>query len=214
VKRLVVIVAHAAAVAVGSACAGAGSGGKQPSETREAQTVSLYNDADAEAPPIELGDLHFVGMDDGPVPDFRVRTVDGSTLDSTEWVGRRSFAVVFFATWCGVCGLKLDALKDALRVVGDVPVIGVAVDTAETWPRVQQYMRKHELRAQLVRATSHPKFAIEYNPFSTVPLVVVVGRNGGLVDFQLGYTTRDRERLVASLQLAERIGPLARPRQR
>ena len=44
-----------------------------------------------------------------------------------------------------------------------------------------------------------------------VPLVVVVGKNGGLVDYQMGFAPDDRERLIAAVQLARRIGPLADP---
>lgn len=199
-----------------SACAGSSGGsGEAPAATpatRRDAPIDLYAEVTRRpAQSIDPSDLRFVGMDDGPVPDFWLRTSDGTTFDSGVLVGERAFAFVFFATWCQVCSLKLVALREALRVVGDVTVIAVAVDDADTWPRVPGYLRQHGLRLPVVRAEEHPRFAIEYNPFSTVPLVVVVGRNGGLVDFQLGYTSEDRERLIAAVNLAKTIGPLAQP---
>jgi hypothetical protein len=61
-----------------------------------------------------------------------------------------------------------------------------------------------------VLASDYPLFTFSYNPFNTVPLLVIVGRNGGLVDYQLGYELEHEKRLVASLRLAHVIGPLAK----
>ena len=203
----------AALITLGTACSGNQPATKAPSaKAVSKQPLSLYNEAPAPLEIIDLNELHFVGMDDGPVPDFKLRAVSGQVFDSAELVGRRAFMIVFFATWCDVCDLKMDALHQALQVVRDVTVIGIAVDGEDTWQRVGSFMREHRLALPLVRASTHPKFAMEYNPFDTVPLVVIVGRNGGLVDFQLGYTSADRERLIASVHLAQNIGPLAPPR--
>jgi peroxiredoxin len=119
--------------------------------------------------------------------------------------------IVFFATWCQMCEQKMPELRGALDALGPVTVIGVSVDDPDTWSRVPAFMQTHGLRFPLVRASQYPRFALSYNPFSMVPLVVVVGRNGGLVDFQMGYAPNDRERLIAAVQLARNIGPLADP---
>jgi hypothetical protein len=39
-------------------------------------------------------------------------------------------------------------------------------------------------------------------------LVVVVGKNGGLVDYQMGYESDAESRLISAVKLARRIGPL------
>jgi peroxiredoxin len=169
--------------------------------------ATLYNEP-AEVVKVNLAELRFVGMDEGPVPDFRLRTVDGKMFDSAALVGHKAFVVVFFATWCPVCELKLPLLRAALDAVGPLTVIGIAVDEPETFPKVEAYVKRFGLRFPIVRASEHPVFNMSYNPFSTVPLVVVVGQNGGLVDYQMGYTPTDRERLIAALKLARVIGPL------
>jgi thiol-disulfide isomerase/thioredoxin len=156
-----------------------------------------------------LEDVRFVGMDDGPVPDFRLRAIDGRWLDSHQLVGERPFVVVFFATWCAVCDLKMPLLRQALAATGPVDVIGVSVDDARTLGKVAPYLKHHGLtNVPIVPARSFPTFAVSYNPFSTVPLVVVVGQNGGLVDYQVGYSPDDEQRLEAAVRLAKRIGPL------
>jgi hypothetical protein len=150
-------------------------------------------------------------MDDGPVPPFHLRTTSRQVVDSTALVGARPFVIVFFATWCASCGQKLDVLRQALSHFSDYTVIGVSVDDESTWPNVPAYVRGHGFSFPVVSGLEHPSFTISYNPFSTVPLIVVVGRNGGLVDYQLGDEPNDDRRLIASLELARTIGPLAKP---
>ena len=156
----------------------------------------------------DLGTLRFVGMGDGPVPDFRVTAVGGEVFDSQALVGTRAFVVVFFATWCGVCELKMPALHEALARLGNLIVIGVSLDGPQTWGAVTSFLQRYELAFPVVRAAANPRFAVSYNPFSGVPAVVVVGRNGGLVDVQMGYSPDDGQKLVDSVELARRIGPL------
>lgn len=158
-----------------------------------------------------LKNLRFVGMDDGPVPDFQLRA-GGTEYRSDELVGQRAFVVVFFATWCEACGYKLESMQRALTRTGPVSIIPVSVDGPETWPEVGRYLEQYGISAPAVRATDYPFFAFSYNPFETVPLLVIVGRNGGLADYQLGFDSEQESRLQDSLRLAKTIGPLANPR--
>jgi hypothetical protein len=41
-----------------------------------------------------------------------------------------------------------------------------------------------------------------------VPLVVVVGQNGGLVDYQMGFADTHQKRLSDAIRTARSIGPL------
>lgn len=157
-----------------------------------------------------LKNLRFVGMDDGPVPDFDL-SAGGAAYRSQQMVGQQPFVVVFFATWCEACGLKLQSMQRAMRATGPMSVIPVSVDGPETWHDVGHYLEQYGIFEPAVRATDYPFFAYSYNPFETVPLVVIVGRNGGLADLQLGYDSAQESRLSASLRLAKTIGPLAPP---
>jgi hypothetical protein len=165
-------------------------------------------------PPLpDTSELRPVGMDDGPVPGFRVRATDGSVLDSSKLVGSEPFIVFFFATWCSMCTQKMPHVRRALEATGPVKVIGVSLDEETTWPQASGYLREHGVgNVPLVRGVDYPRFALSYNPFSMIPLVVVVGKNGGLVDFQMGFAENDQSRLVAAVELARTIGPLAPPR--
>lgn len=138
------------------------------------------------------------------VPMFRVQTVEGDVLDSRELVGTRPFMLVYFATWCQVCQLKLPMIRVALeRFAPELAVYGVVMDDADTWHRVPEYLERYELEFELVRAEHFPRFAAAYSPSGLVPAVTIVGKQGYLVDYQHGYSRQHLPRLRQAFAMAE-----------
>jgi len=170
--------------------------------------ATLYNEPTAPREPLDLDGLRFVGMDNGPVPEFSVESHDGRQLRSADLVGHEPFVVVFFATWCQVCDMKLPVLKGVFDELGPITTIMVSVDDAETWPHVPGYLKEHDVKFPVVSALAYPRFSASYNPFQAVPLVVVVGQNGGLVDYQMGFADTHQKRLSDAIRVARSIGPL------
>ncbi|MCC6902065.1 MAG: TlpA family protein disulfide reductase [Polyangiaceae bacterium] len=145
------------------------------------------------------------------VPDFRVASTDRRWFESRSWVGKEPFVVVFFATWCRVCELKLPLVSQALAHHPNLPVLLVSLDDADTWDGVPRFLRRFGLAHPVVRGTSFPRFSLAYDPLETVPAVAVVGRNGHLVDYQVGYSASHGPRLAAAVELAVRMPPDAPP---
>jgi hypothetical protein len=208
----------------GSAAAVIACGGSQQAPQKSApQQAALVEQqakeleqqvAELEQLQADLADLRFVGMDNGEVPDFIVTSTDGERFDSKDLVGETAFAVFFFATWCRMCEFEVAALRRALDVLGPLKVLYVSMDGPESWSEVDGYLAERGLSGPVVRASDHFRFRLSYNPFNTVPLVVVVGKNGGLVDYQLGYEIDAEQRFVSAVKLARRIGPLVGSSQR
>jgi hypothetical protein len=153
-------------------------------------------------------DLQIVGMDDSEVPDFDLMAPSGAQYSSKQLVGQQPFVTVFFATWCDYCQVELEAMQRAMTKTGRLPIIPVSVDGPDTWDKVPGYLASLGIHDSAVRASDYPRFAASYDPFDTVPLLVIVGRNGGLVDCLVGYDPAHAERLVSSLQLAKTVAPL------
>jgi thiol-disulfide isomerase/thioredoxin len=158
-----------------------------------------------------LDSLRIVGMDEGPVPDFELLAAGGGHYSSRELVGQHAFVVLFFATWCDYCDVELKSVQHALKETGPIRVIPVSADGPETWAKVPGYLARFGIRDHAVRAHEYPRFSLSYDPFDTVPLLVIVGRNGGLVDCLVGYDPAHAKRLLSSLRLAKTIGPLSKP---
>ena len=147
---------------------------------------------------------------DERVPAFRVVTTDGAVVDSEELVGHRPIVLVFLTTCCGVCEKKLPLVRDVLEAARreDVTVLGVSIDDTETWPEVPAYLARHRLTFPVVRGREHVSFARAYDPRAGIPFIVVVGRDGYVVEAQMGFRPDDGERLAAAIELARR--PAAR----
>lgn len=138
-----------------------------------------------------------------PVPPFRLIATDGTELDSERLVGKRPFVVVFFTTWCGVCEIKLPLVREvAEQHAREVAFIAVSIDGPETWREVAPAMRRHALDFPVVRGEWFPRFALAYDPLQTVPVVAVVGKDGFLVDYQVGWASNHRQRLHAAIAVA------------
>jgi hypothetical protein len=127
-------------------------------------------------------------------------------------IGQKPFMTVFFATWCDYCQVELKAMQRAIAQAGapEMQLIPVSVDGPETWNRVPEYLASFGIHDAAVRANDYPRFARAYDPFDTVPLLVIVGRNGALVDCLVGYDPTHAERMVSSLKLARSAAPPSR----
>lgn len=181
----------------------------QVAESAKRLELLLGRTRDASRDAEAVKSLRIVGMDEGPVPDFELLAPGGGQYSSKTLVGQQPFVTVFFATWCDYCGVQLKALERALAQVGPMLVIPVSADGSETWSQVPGYLASYGIRQPAVRAREYPLFSVSYDPFDTVPVLVIVGRNGALVDYHLGYDPAHAERLVASLRLAKTVAPIA-----
>jgi thiol-disulfide isomerase/thioredoxin len=146
------------------------------------------------------------------VPAFDVTTVDCRSFKSGELVGKRPFVLVFFSSWCRVCERKMPAVKAAAAALGNqIDFIGVALDEDETWENVPPFLERHGIAFPIVRGAAYRSFSLGYDPMGSIPVVVVVGRDGLVVDLQVGYSPFDYNRLVGAAALAEKARPNATP---
>ena len=155
------------------------------------------------APQRELGERPESIAEERPAPAFRVSTADCTVLDSRELIGKQAFVVAFFATWCGVCKYKLPLLERALEQhAGQLPLILVSLDDDQTWPEVPEYLALRGIAGSPVRGHDFMPFSVGYNPFGAVPLTVIVGRSGRVLDVQLGLRRTDFGRLMQAMDTA------------
>lgn len=140
-----------------------------------------------------------------PAPKFDVVASDGTRFDSEELLGKKPFVLVFFATWCRVCEMKVPEAAAVLREAAPMTVIGVSLDEPEDADQVPGFLARHRFSFPTVSGTAHPRFALAYDPLQTVPVVAVIGPNGYLIDYQIGYSVTHRSRLAAALEIARRM---------
>jgi thiol-disulfide isomerase/thioredoxin len=180
--------------------------GDDPSRTN-AGPASAACDTPPPNQPVDLAAIEVIHPH-RRVPTFSVTSVDCRPLRSEELVGRRPLVLVFFSSWCGVCDMKMPLVREAARRAGGtVEFVGVALDDDDTWDAVPSFVGRHHLAFPLVRGMRFPAFTLGYNPFGGVPVVVVVGIDGRLVDLQVGYSPADLGRLLVATEIAGRPDP-------
>lgn len=140
-----------------------------------------------------------------PVPAFRVHTVAGDVFDSEEFIGKRAFMLVYFATWCEVCRMKLPMIRFVLdRYATDLEVFGVVMDDQSTWHDVPTYLERYDIDYELIRAEQFPRFAAAFSPSGLVPAVTVVDKNGHVLEYQHGYARSHFQSLIHAVTVAEK----------
>ncbi len=138
------------------------------------------------------------------VPDFRLATQSCEIFDSHELIGKKPFVVVFFASWCEVCEQKIPVVRQALSErAEDLTTLLVSLDEADGWSGTEDFLVRHGLVPQsAVAGREFLGFSFGYNPFRSVPVVVVVGRSGRIVDVQIGSRHGDDYRLGQAFDMA------------
>jgi len=216
-KQLGSRLAYAATLAlVGSGCMPAAPASGAASATLPAEARGTERDAPAlrrlaasraECPvPVERavrGNPPRIAPDER-VPDFLLASERCEIFDSRALVGKQPFVVVFFASWCSVCEHKMPAIRAALEERGEeLTSLFVSLDEDEGWAGTEQFLARHGLvPTSAVVGRDFLSFSLGYNPFRSVPVVVVVGRSGRVVDVQVGVHDGDDERLDEALDVA------------
>jgi hypothetical protein len=139
---------------------------------------------------------------DERVPDFRISSEACTIFDSHDLVGKVPFVVVFFASWCSVCEHRVPKLRDALAErAGQVTALWISLDDAALgMSETEAFLDRHRIaRKAAVAGRDFLGFSLGYNPFRSVPVVVVVGRNGRVVAVQIGVREGDDALLEQAL---------------
>jgi thiol-disulfide isomerase/thioredoxin len=145
---------------------------------------------------------------DKRVPEFRVATTECEVLDSERIMGGKPLVLVFFSSWCGVCDKKMPIIRAAIDVIGDeATFIAVALDDDDTWAEVGPFLDRHRVSMPLIRGDRFRRFSLGYNPFRSIPVVVVVGRDSVIVDLQVGMSPFDYNRLLGAVEIGKRRNP-------
>ena len=136
-------------------------------------------------------------------PDFELTTVDGRSERLSEHLGKEVVLLDFWATFCEPClaGMPhLDALYRKHRAEGFV-VLGIAIDGPDSVAQVKIAVTKLGISFPILLDQETRVVAL-YNPKTSAPYSVLIGRDGHILKKQEGYTTGNADAVERDIAAA------------
>lgn len=138
-------------------------------------------------------------------PDFELRALNGDSYRLSEQLGEHVVLLDFWATYCEPCLRSmptLDALYAKYKAQGFL-VLGVSIDAADSLPEVRAHVQKLGVTFPILLDQETRVVAL-YNPKTSAPYSVLIGRDGRILTKKEGYASDSHEILEREIQQALR----------
>lgn len=131
-------------------------------------------------------------------PDYVGATWDDKPVQLSQYAGK-AVVMSFWATWCGYCMKELPILANIQKAAkGKVQVIAVNTEDRDVFDEVRRPIAKMELAAAYdPEGKAQKAFGV-----SGIPHMVVVGRDGKIVQVFRGYDASTLPAIVAAINQA------------
>jgi peroxiredoxin len=131
-------------------------------------------------------------------PDFTARDVAGKTFRLSDYIGKKVVLLDFWSTFCEPCKAEFPHLRALYQEHKDkgLLVVGVAMDGPESVADVPAFVKRYAVDFPVVLdEDSH--IASLYDPKKSMPLSVLIARNGRITVVREGYNPGD-EKIVGA----------------
>ena len=137
-------------------------------------------------------------MEGQPAQDFTLKTLEGAKPVKLSSLRGKVVLLDFWATWCGPCRRWLPIVEKAHRDYASKGLVVYAVNERESGSKVREYLTKQKLDVPVLMDLSGTVGTM-YRA-SSIPLSVIIGRDGNIFRVLLGL--HDEEDLREVLQEA------------
>ncbi len=136
-------------------------------------------------------------------PDFELSTLDGSSVRLSDHLGKEVILMDFWATFCDPCMAAmphLDALYKKHKAEGFL-VLGISIDGPDSAAQVKSTVAKLGVSFPILLDQETRVVAL-YNPKTSAPFSVLIGRDGSIITKKEGYTTGDSTAVDKDIEAA------------
>lgn len=132
-------------------------------------------------------------------PDVLGKTLDGEPVNVSAYAGK-VIVVSFWATWCPYCLKELPILEGIQKLGGSaqVQVIAVNTESRDVFKRVAR-----ELKTMKMKMIYDPgEISAKAYGVKGIPHLVIIGRDGKIIDVYRGYDESSLDGIVADINAA------------
>lgn len=139
-----------------------------------------------------------------PFPHINIKTVDGRTVNTSEYTSKGKITVVsFWATWCTPCKRELDAINEVYadwEEKYNIQLLAITIDDARGLTKVPATIQSKGWEFTVL-ADSKQELQQALN-FQTIPQTFLLDQKGEIVYAHNGYSPGDE------IKLEEKIAEL------
>lgn len=134
-------------------------------------------------------------------PDFELDALDGSSVRLSHYVGTHVVLIDFWATFCDPCLVAMPHLEEIYQRHKDEKfvILGVSIDGPESLGQVRTQVQRTGVTFPILLDRESTVLS-KYNPKSSAPFSVLIGRDGRILKKQEGYTTGSARELEAEIE--------------
>lgn len=135
-----------------------------------------------------------------PATDFSLRDINNTTHTLSQYKGS-VVLLNFWATWCGPCQVEMPHLQKmhAELAAKGLVVLGISADDARSSSMVKPLVKNKGL-TYTVLLDPQTSVVSQYNPSKTLPMNVLVDRQGNVANVFSGYNPGDEVALRAAVE--------------
>lgn len=136
-------------------------------------------------------------------PDFELSTLDGKTVRLSDHLGKDVVLIDFWATFCDPCLASMPHLDEVYKKHKDkgFVVLGVSIDGPESIAQVKNTVSKLGVSFPIL-LDQETRVVGLYNPKTSAPFSVLIGRDGSIIAKKEGYTTGDSTTVEKDVEAA------------
>ena len=136
-------------------------------------------------------------------PDFELDTLKGGSVRLSDLLGSHVVLLDFWATYCDPCLVAMPHLQELYEQhqAAGLVVLGISIDGPESAASVRSTVSKLGVTFPILLDDESVVVA-RYNPKTSAPFSVLIGRDGSILAQQEGFTTGNAAELDAAIAQA------------
>ncbi len=132
-----------------------------------------------------------------PAPDFKLDLLGGGQMTLSQHKGKEIVILDFWASWCGPCRQSMPIIEQVAAAYKDKGVVLYAVNQDEPPATIQKFLTAQKLNVT-VALDKDSAVGAQYGA-SSIPLTVIVGKDGAVQAVHLGVSAALKKTLTGEL---------------